>query len=127
MRSLSLQEVFEPRPTATVLMAQSDPAMAQALWNDLHAHFAEVVVAENALEVRTLLLRHPGVRMAVLDLEVVNLEDVRESAQSFSDLIIVCTHRSPDDRMWTAALAAGAVEYCHPDDIRAILRAKAAA
>lgn len=127
MRSLPLRDVFEPLPTATVLMAQSDPAMAQALWSDLHAHFAGVVVAENALEVRTLLLRHPGVRMAVLDLEVVNLEDVRQLAQTFSDLIIVCTHRSPDDRMWTAALAAGAVEYCHPDDIRAILRAQAAA
>jgi hypothetical protein len=108
-------------------MAQNDPAMAKALWNDLHAHFAGVVVAEDALEVRTLLLRHPGVRMAVLDLEVVNLQDVRELADSFSDLIIVCTHRSPDDRMWTVALAAGAVEYCHPDDIRAILRAQAAA
>ena len=127
MSGLSLRDVFDPRPITTVLMAQNDPAMAKTLWNDLHAHFAGVVVAENASEVRTLLLRHPGVRMAVLDLEVVNLEDVRELAHTFSDLIIVCTHRSPDDRMWTAALAAGAVEYCHPDDIGAILRAQTAA
>ncbi len=127
MRGLSPRDVFDPFSTATVLMAQNDPAMAQALSNDLHAHFAGVVVAENASEVRPLLLRYPGVRMAVLDLEVVNLEEVRELAQTFRDLIIVCTHRSPDDRMWTAALAAGAVEYCHPDDIRAILRAQRAA
>jgi DNA-binding NtrC family response regulator len=127
MSGLSLRDVFNPRPITTVLMAQSDPAMARALWNDLHAHFAGVVLAENASEVRTLVLRHPEVRMAVLDMEVVGLEDVRELAHTFSELIIVCTHRSPDDRMWTAALAAGAVEYCHPDDIRAILRAQTAA
>ena len=111
---------------STVVIAQNDPAFAQGLANDLHAHFARVAVAENAVELRTLLLRHAA-RVAVLDLEVVSVEEVRQLARTFCNLIIVCTHRSPDERMWMAALNAGAVEFCHPQDIRSILRASRAA
>jgi DNA-binding NarL/FixJ family response regulator len=127
MRSLSLQDVVELPPTATVVIAQNDPDVAQALSNDLHAHFAGVIVAENASELRPLLLRHPRVRVAVLDLDLVNVEEVRQLASTCCNLTIVCTHPSPDDRMWIAALDAGAVEYCHPDDIRSIVRARSAA
>ncbi len=69
-----------------------------------------------------MLLRHEA-RVAVLDLELVNLEEVRQVAHIFDDLTIVCTHRSPDERMWMAAIDAGAVEFCHPLDIHTILRA----
>lgn len=109
-------------PAPAIVIAQSDPAIARDLANDLHAHFARVVVATSAAELRTLLLRHEA-RVAVLDLEVVNLDEVRNLANSFEDLAIVCTHRSPDERMWMDALNSGAVEFCHPLDIRSILRA----
>ena len=127
MRNLSPQDTAEAPPTATVVIAQNDPGVAQSLSNGLHAHFSGVIVAENALEVRTLLLRHPKVRVAVLDLDLVNVEEVRQLASSCCNLSIVCTHPSPNDRMWIAALDAGAVEYCHPDDIRSIVRARVAA
>jgi DNA-binding response OmpR family regulator len=112
-------------PTPTVVIAQGNPRIAQGLANDLHAHFSHVAVAENEAELRTLLLRHDA-RVAVLDLEVVNLEEVRKLSESFGDLVIVCTHRSPDEQMWMAALNAGAVEFCHPQDIHSILRASRA-
>jgi hypothetical protein len=124
MRSLSLHEVVELLPEAVVVVAQNDPEAARALSNDLHAHFSRVIVADNALQLRTLLLRHSNVRLAVLDLDLVNIEEVRHLATTCCDLTIVCTHPSPDDRMWIAALDAGAVEYCHPDDIRSIVRAR---
>jgi hypothetical protein len=73
-----------------------------------------------------MLLRHEA-RVAVLDLEVVNLEEIRNLASTLSDLSIVVTHRSPDERMWMAAVSAGAIEFCHPQDIRSILRASRAA
>jgi DNA-binding NarL/FixJ family response regulator len=92
------------------------------LANDLHAHFARVAVADNVVELRTMLRRHEA-RVAVLDLELVSLEEVRELARIFDDLTIVCTHRSPDERMWMAALDAGAVEFCLPNDLHSILRA----
>jgi DNA-binding NarL/FixJ family response regulator len=96
--------------------------IAQGLANDLHAHFARVAVAQSAMELRALLLRHQA-RVAVLDLELVNIEDVRKLAESFDHLAIVCTHRSPDEQMWMAALNAGAVEFCHPQDLHCILHA----
>jgi DNA-binding NarL/FixJ family response regulator len=109
-------------PSPTLVIAQKDPNIALELANDLQAHFACVDVASNAFELRAFLLHHKA-RVAVLDLELVNLDELRQMTRTFSDLAIVCTHRSPDERMWMAALAAGAVEFCHPGDIRSILRA----
>lgn len=113
-------------PPPTVVIAQSDPTIAQELANQLRAHFARVTVAENAAKLRAMLLYHEA-WMAVLDLEVVNLEEIRNLASTHSDLAIVATHRSPDERMWMAAVSAGAIEFCHPQDIRSILRASRAA
>jgi DNA-binding response OmpR family regulator len=109
-------------PSPTVIITQSDPSIAQGLMNDLHAHFSRVAVAERASDLRTLLLRHQA-QLAVLDMEIVTLDEIRQLANTFSDLTIVATHRSPDERMWMAALNAGAVEFCHPQDLRSILRA----
>jgi DNA-binding NarL/FixJ family response regulator len=109
-------------PSPTVIIAQSDPGIAQGLANDLHAHFSKVAVAQGVVELQTLLLRHEA-QVAVLDLEIVNLEEVRKLADAFNDLAIICTHRSPDERLWMAALNAGAVEFCHPQDMHSILRA----
>ena len=106
----------------TVVIAQNDPGIAQGLANDLHAHFARVTVARSTVELRTMLLRHET-RVAVLDLELVSLEEVKQLVSNFGDLTIVCTHRSPDERMWMEAMSAGAVEFCHPQDLRSILRA----
>ena len=109
-------------PSPTIVIAQRDSTTAMELANDLHAHFTRVALAGNAMELRTMLQRHEA-RVAVLDLELVSLEEVRQLARIFDDLTIVCTHRSPDERMWMAALDAGAVEFCHPYDLHSILRA----
>jgi len=113
-------------PSLTVVVAQNDPRIAEGLANDLHVHFARVAVAQSAQELRTLLLRHEA-RVAVLDLELLSVDEVCQLVRNFNDLTIVCTHRSPDEKMWMAALNAGAVELCHPRDIRSILRASRAA
>ncbi len=109
-------------PSPTVVIAQDDPGIALKLANDLHAHFARVVIAGNAKELRTMLLRHEA-HVAVLDLELLALDEIRQLVRNFEDLTILCTHRSPDERMWIDALKAGAVEFCHPQDLRSILRA----
>lgn len=95
-------------PSPAVVIAQSDPRTAQGLAKDLHAHFSKVAVAQSAVELQTLLRRHEA-QVAVLDMEIVNLEEVRKLTEMFDDLAIICTHRSPDERMWMAALNAGAV------------------
>ena len=109
-------------PSPTVVIAQNNPDIAAGLANDLHAHFARVAVAQSATELRTMLLRHEA-RVAVLDLELLDINEIRNLARNFGELTIICTHRSPDERMWMDALRAGAVEFCHPLDLRSILRA----
>jgi len=106
----------------TVVIAQSDPGVVMELAKDLHVHFARVVVAGSAMELRTVLLRHEA-RVAVLDVELLVMNEIRELARTFEELTIICTHRSPDERMWMESLRAGAVEFCHPLDLRSILRA----
>jgi DNA-binding NtrC family response regulator len=109
-------------PSPTIVIAQRDPTTSTQLANNLHAHFARVAAAGNAMELRTLLHRHQA-SVAVLDLELISLDQVRQLARTFDDLTIVCTHRSPDEHMWMDALNAGAVEFCLPTDLRSILRA----
>jgi DNA-binding NtrC family response regulator len=109
-------------PLPTIVIAQRDPTIAQGLANELQAHVARVAVTESATELHTILQRREA-RAAVLDLEIVNLEEVCRLASIHDDLTIVCTHRAPDERMWMDALKAGAVEFCHPQDVRSILRA----
>ena len=109
-------------PSPTIVIAQRDPRAVLGLANDLHAHFPRVAVAQNAKDLRELLERHEA-RVAVIDLETVDIEEVRNLSELFCDLVIVCTHRSPDEQMWMSALNAGAVEFCHPHDVRAILHA----
>ena len=113
-------------PSPTIVIAQNNPEIALGLANDLHAHFAHVAVATSAVELRTLLARTEA-RVAVLDLELLDLDEIAELAERFTSLAIVCTHRSPDERMWTNSLKAGAVELCYPRDVRSILRASRAA
>ncbi len=109
-------------PSPTIVLVQNDPCIAQQLAKALYAHFRVLTVAENTEVLRRLLLNREAI-MAVLDLELVDFEEVRQLVSTYDGLCIVCTHRSPDEQMWIAALNAGAAEHCHPLDIRSILRA----
>jgi DNA-binding NarL/FixJ family response regulator len=109
-------------PSPTIVIAQHDPGIAKGLARDLCPHFARVLLAEDARALRDLLQHHEA-RVAVLDLELISIEEVHRLSALFGDLLIVCTHRSPDEQMWTAALNAGAAEFCHPQDLRTILHA----
>ena len=109
-------------PSPSIVIAQRDPATVLGLANHLHSHFPRVAIAENTKELRELLQRHEA-RVAVIDLETVDIAEVRELSGLFGNLVIICTHRSPDEQMWMSALNAGAVEFCHPQDVRSILHA----
>jgi len=108
-------------PLATIVIAQPNPAIAPGLANELRAHVARVAVTDRTTDLHTILRRREA-QVAVLDLETVNLEEICRLASSLDDLTVVCTHRSPDEQMWMAALRAGAVEFRHPQDARSTLR-----
>jgi len=35
----------------------------------------------------------------------------------------VCTHRTPDEEMWSLVMEAGASDFCHNSDVRSIVMA----
>jgi DNA-binding NarL/FixJ family response regulator len=71
-------------------------------------------------ELRERVAKHrPAV--VILDMEYSRLTDVRNLHNDFPTLPIVCTHRIPDEELWTAALEAGASDVCPADDVQNVL------
>ena len=106
---------------ASVVVLQPDARMSQLLTSALRPHFDSVFVASSLSEFRdTLSSRRP--KVAVLELENSVFEDVRRLHREFPSLSIVCTHRLPDDEMWTRVLDAGATDVCPTYDPVAVAR-----
>jgi hypothetical protein len=118
--SSSLEE-FAMRPINAVL-AYHDAASAQRLAESLGKEFRNLVVAPSVPELRSAVarLRAP---FAIVDLELIDLGELKEMCHDFTSTAFVCVHRLADDRMWTEALAMGAVDCCQCDDLRGILLA----
>ncbi len=106
----------------TVVVAHSDSVAAQQLTNSLRAHFTRVAVANDRENLRDAIARHRA-KLAIVDLDMVPVEEVRELCAAFGATNIVCVHRAPDYELWNAAIGAGALECCHPSDIPSILNA----
>jgi ActR/RegA family two-component response regulator len=106
----------------SVVIVQKNSAVAQNLARSLNQHFKSVRVARGADELARII---PGYRaeLAVLDLEVVDLNTVAELHNRFRDTLIVCTHRLADESLWASALSAGAVDCCYDSDVRGIVMA----
>jgi DNA-binding NarL/FixJ family response regulator len=105
-----------------VVVLQSDSAITQSLLDSLSSSFHSVVPTRSLRELRTSLAKYRA-EVVVIDMEVATLRDVGELSREFPQAWIVCTHRLPDDEMWTAALGAGAADICPSSDTRGILSA----
>ena len=112
--------------SSTVVIAQNDSCFAERLESDLQKHFGRVVCAQSVEELQTILGRDKA-HVAVLGLELASVDEIGQLACAFVDVTIVCTHHFPEDRLWVAALSAGAAELCHPLDIPSILAASRSA
>ena len=106
----------------TAVVVQSDPEAAAALVRSLLPHFHTVRVASSLEEVRSAIPRHRA-EFVIADLDVVGVRDVEQLRRDFASLSIVCTHRIPDEKLWAAALDAGALDCCHASDVRSIVLA----
>ncbi len=105
-----------------IVVAHNDSHTASQLAASLNKHFRSVSVARSLDEVRSAIPRQKP-ELAVVDLETVSLKDVQRLCREFGDVPIVCTHRLPDEQMWTEALEAGAVDVCQTNDVGGILLA----
>ena len=106
----------------TAVVVQSDPEAAAALVRSLARHFHTVRLAGSLEEARSAIPRHRA-EFVIVDLEVIGVAEVEQLRRDFSSLFIVCTHRLPDEKIWAAALAAGALDCCHASDVRSIVLA----
>jgi DNA-binding response OmpR family regulator len=105
-----------------IVVAHNDSAAAAQLAASLHHHFRSVSVARSLDEVRSAIPRNRP-ELAVVDLETISLPEVEKLCREFRGVPIVCTHRLPDEQMWAAALAAGALDVCQTNDVQSILLA----
>ena len=103
-----------------VVIEQKNAMIVRELAKQLQAHFASVEIASDYAEVRHLLARH-DTRLAVLDLEMTDCRQIEELAEDFPEVVLVSTHRLPDEQKWIETLRAGADEFCHPLDLHSIL------
>jgi DNA-binding NarL/FixJ family response regulator len=106
----------------SVVIANRDSQAASQLAASLNAYFRHVSVARSLDEVRTAIPKHRA-ELAILDLELASVADVEQLAREFNHTSIVCTHRIPNDEMWAAALAAGAIDCCQNADVASIVQA----
>jgi hypothetical protein len=109
------------RPINAVL-AHHDAASAEGLAASLGKQFRNLVVAKTFGEMKSDVARFRA-PFAVVDLELIDLRQVRELCKEFPGTAFVCIHRLADDRMWSEALAMGAVDCCSSADVPGILQA----
>lgn len=109
------------RPLNAVV-AQCSARASECLVKPLHTHFRAVHTAHNLSELRTFIAEHHA-DVAIIDLEMVELDQLRQLACEYADTTIICTHRLADEQLWAEALAAGAADCCHSFDVRAIVLA----
>src|SRR5689334_23318252 len=109
------------RPINAVL-AHHDAASADRLAASLGKQFRNLLVAKTCREIRSSVARFRA-PFAIVDLELVSLAEVQELCREFPATAFVCIHRLADDRMWSEALAAGAVDCCSAADADGILKA----
>ncbi len=105
----------------SVLVAEHDPAVAQCLASSFDRYFRSVRMAKSADEVKQAIPRL-RVDAVIANLEAIGLDDVAALTREFN-LPIVCTHRLPDEELWTAAMDAGAIDFCQSGDVDAIITA----
>lgn len=105
-----------------VVLAHHDAAAAGHLAGSLVKQFRNLALAKSATEIaqEVARLRAP---FAVVDLELVSFPKLKRLCAEFPATAFVCIHRLADNNMWSEALAAGAVDCCHANDLQGILLA----
>jgi hypothetical protein len=108
--------------TTTAVIAHGDARRAEVLAQSLQVHFHKVDVTSDFQHLREKLARRTS-SFAVVDLDLLSVEQLHRLCDEFTGTGIVCVHRAPDETMWTRAVEAGALDCCHLDDLRTILNA----
>jgi hypothetical protein len=104
-----------------IVILQNDPARAEHLVSLVRSVSEAVFIVRSLSELQKLATQFP-IQIGVLDLGLVTFKEIVRLHHQLG-MKIVCTHRLPDELMWTEALDAGALDCCFDDDGPAICRA----
>ena len=104
-----------------IVILQNDPARARNLEASVRPYSAGVFTVHSIAELRKFASRS-RIQVGILDLDVVTFQEIASLRRQLG-IEIVCTHRAPDDAMWTQALGAGAFDCCCDQDTPSICRA----
>jgi DNA-binding NarL/FixJ family response regulator len=102
-----------------VVLAQHDAVSVHSLINNLRGQCRAVAVTSKE-EVRQQILKSRA-DVAVLDLEMFSLPEVKDLCTEFRNVKVVCTHRLADEELWTEVMNAGASDCCLPSDVNGIM------
>jgi DNA-binding NarL/FixJ family response regulator len=106
----------------SVVVAQRNSKTSDSLSKSLNNHF-RVITTADGIDQLFHAIPDQSADAAIVDLELVGLKEIQQLHNRFPGITIVCTHRLPDEKMWTQALSAGAADCCYSSDIRAIVQA----
>ena len=106
----------------SVVIAQKDQVAAERLAQVLRARCKHVAVARSKEEAQQAIAKNRA-NAAVVDLELLEGDQLRDLCQEYRGTAIVATHRSPDEEMWMACLESGAADCCYRGDVDGLLRA----
>lgn len=106
----------------SVVVAQRNGQTLEFLSKSLNSHFRVITKAAGLDDILQAIPSQTA-DAAIVDLELLGLKDVQQIHNKFPGVTIVCTHRLPDEKMWTLALSAGASDCCYSSDVRAIVQA----
>jgi DNA-binding NarL/FixJ family response regulator len=106
----------------SVVVAQRSSEISDSLSKSLNNHFRVITKAANLDDILQAIPIQTA-DAAIVDLELFGLKDIQQIHNKFPGVTIVCTHRLPDEKMWTQALSAGASDCCYSSDVRAIVQA----
>jgi DNA-binding NarL/FixJ family response regulator len=85
-------------------------------------HFHAIHAVRSLEELREVIVKH-RIEVAIVDMEMARMSDIKRLHRDFTGTCIVCTHRLADEEMWTAALDAGAADVCPSFDTSSIVTA----
>ena len=106
----------------SVVIAQKDRVSAERLSLEFKRHFRNVLLAHSHVEIHDAITKLSA-HAVIVDLELINLDELRRLCQNSLGAAVIATHRSPDDEMWMQCLAIGAADCCQVDDVDGLLRA----
>jgi len=103
-----------------VVIAQMDPKKAEAIAASLHNYFRSVSVARSKEELCHAIPRRRA-DVAVIDLEMITFAELAQLHRDLPATALVCTHRIPDEEMWTGAMSAGAADVCENQNVGTVV------